>query len=34
VTLAARAIVIRGDAARLPLPDASADLIVCSPPSV
>jgi len=32
VTLAARAIVIRGDAARLPLPDASADLIVCSPP--
>ena len=27
-----RAIVLRGDAARLPLPDASADLIVCSPP--
>jgi DNA modification methylase len=27
-----RAIVLRGDAADLPLPDASADLIVCSPP--
>ena len=27
-----RAIVLRGDAARLPLPDASADLIICSPP--
>src|SRR5215469_2058288 len=27
-----RAIILRGDAASLPLPDASVDLIVCSPP--
>ena len=29
---AGRAVVLRGDARRLPLPDGTADLILCSPP--